>query len=156
MLDIPRLDRIRLEARPRWQRAVARGVLFPNYELVPARKVEIVFEGYEKVPKESVVFAMNHTDRFNYWPFQYQLWRDHRRFTATWVKGKYYENPIVGKFMEMTNNLPTVSRGSSPRICSATSGVGRRTSTRRCASTWTPPRWATPRTKPSSPSRARF
>ncbi|MCB9635452.1 MAG: hypothetical protein H6721_25310, partial [Sandaracinus sp.] len=111
MLDIPRLDRIRLEARPRWQRAVARGVLFPNYELVPARKVEIVFEGYEKVPKESVVFAMNHTDRFNYWPFQYQLWRDHRRFTATWVKGKYYENPIVGKFMEMTNNLPTVSRG---------------------------------------------
>jgi 1-acyl-sn-glycerol-3-phosphate acyltransferase len=109
VLDIPRLDRIRLEARPRWQRVVARGVLLPNYELL--RKVEITFEGFEKVPREPVIFAMNHTDRYNYWPFQYHLWRHESRFTATWVKGKYYENPIVGKFMEMTNNLPTVSRG---------------------------------------------
>lgn len=111
MLDIQRLDRIRLEARPRWQRAVARGILWPNYELVPGRKVDIVFEGFENVPQGPVIFAMNHTDRYNYWPFQYHLWRHHSRFTATWVKGKYYENKIVGKFMEMTNNLPTVSRG---------------------------------------------
>lgn len=111
MLDISRLDRIRLEARPRWQKLVARGVLFPNYELLPGRKVEIVFEGFERVPREPVVFAMNHTDRYNYWPFQYRLWRQHHRFTATWVKGKYYENVLVGRFMEMTNNLPTVSRG---------------------------------------------
>lgn len=92
------------------QRLVARGFLLPNYEL-PGRKVEIVLEGAEKIPNEPVVYAMNHTDRFNYWPFQYRLWRDQHRFTATWVKGKYYENTLVAKFMEVTNNLPTVSRG---------------------------------------------
>jgi hypothetical protein len=54
---------------------------------------------------------MNHTDRYNYWPFQYRLWRPHQRFTATWVKGKYYQNAFVAKFMELTNNIPTVSRG---------------------------------------------
>jgi hypothetical protein len=54
---------------------------------------------------------MNHTDRFNYWPFQYKLWRAHGRYTATWVKGKNYESPFTAKFMELTNNIPIVSRG---------------------------------------------
>jgi len=54
---------------------------------------------------------MNHTDRYNYWPFQYWLWRHEKRFTATWVKGKYYENKWVGRFMEMTNNIPAPSKG---------------------------------------------
>lgn len=108
MLDLRRMDRIHLSARPRAQRLVALGVLAPNYGLAG---VDIQFEGFERVPDEPVIFAMNHTDRYNYWPFQYHLWRTHGRFTATWVKGKYYENPFVGLFMEMTNNLPTVSRG---------------------------------------------
>lgn len=109
MLDLARLERIRLTARPRFQRVVAYALLRPNYELPP--RVDIVFEGQEKVPNEPVIFAMNHTDRYNYWPFQYSLWRRTGRFTATWVKGKYYENALVGRFMEMTNNIPTVSRG---------------------------------------------
>lgn len=109
MLDLARLERIRLTARPRFQRVVAYALLRPNYELPP--RVDIVFEGQEKVPDEPVIFAMNHTDRYNYWPFQYSLWRRTGRFTATWVKGKYYENAFVGRFMEMTNNIPTVSRG---------------------------------------------
>ena len=54
---------------------------------------------------------MNHTDRYNYWPFQYKLWRELDRFTATWVKGKYYEDEAIGWFMEQMNNIPTVSRG---------------------------------------------
>lgn len=73
--------------------------------------VRIELEHADRVPNEPVVFAMNHTDRYNYWPFQYKWWRDHDRFTATWVKGKYYEHPFVAKFMELTNNIPTVSRG---------------------------------------------
>jgi len=90
------------------QRLVAAGVLRPNYTLA---RTQIVFEGEERIPDEPVIFALNHTDRYNYWPFQYALWRRHGRFTATWVKGKYYENAFVGRFMELTNNLPTVSRG---------------------------------------------
>ena len=42
------------------------------------------------MPDEPVIFAMNHTDRYNYVPFQYGLWQEKDRFTATWVKGKYY------------------------------------------------------------------
>lgn len=108
MLDIPRMDRIRLSSKPRAQRLVAGAVLAPNYGLGGVR---IALEHVDRLPEEPVVFAMNHTDRYNYWPFQYALWRRHQRYTATWVKGKYYESPWVGRFMEMTNNIPTVSRG---------------------------------------------
>jgi 1-acyl-sn-glycerol-3-phosphate acyltransferase len=73
--------------------------------------VEIVLQDLDRIPEGSVIYAMNHTDRYNYFPFQFQMWRTINRFTATWVKGKYYENPLLGKFMELTNNLPTVSRG---------------------------------------------
>ncbi len=107
MLDLPRLQRIRLSTRPRAQRAVAWGVLGPNY----ATGVHIVLEGVANIPNHPVLFAMNHTDRYNYWPFQWRLYRDFGRFTATWVKGKYYENAFVGGFMERMNNIPTVSRG---------------------------------------------
>lgn len=109
MLDLARLSRIRLRARPRFQRVVALALLAPNYDLPP--RVKIDFEGDARVPDEPVIFAMNHTDRYNYWPFQYAWWRRRERFTATWVKGKYYENEWVGRFMELTNNIPTVSRG---------------------------------------------
>lgn len=109
MLDLARLERIRLSPTPRFQRVVAYVLLAPNYDLPPRVKIE--FEGTDEVPDEPVIFAMNHTDRYNYWPFQYAWWRRRGRFTATWVKGKYYENALVGKFMELTNNIPTVSRG---------------------------------------------
>lgn len=109
MLDLARLDRIELSAKPIVQRLVGTLVLAPNYDLPP--RVRIEFEGVNNVPDEPVIFAMNHTDRFNYWPLQYALWRRRGRYTATWVKGKYYETPVVGFFMEMTNNIPTVSRG---------------------------------------------
>ena len=108
VLDLARMNRIRLTARPRSQRLVASLVLAPNYRLARTR---IRIEGAENLIDEPVIFAMNHTDRFNYWPFQFELWRKHDRFTATWVKGKYYESPAVATFMEKTNNLPTVSRG---------------------------------------------
>lgn len=108
MLDLDRLGRIQLSGSPRFQRFVARSVLIPNYGL---RGVTVEFEHADRVPTEPVIFAMNHTDRYNYWPFQLDWWRRHGRYTATWVKGKYYESAAVGAFMEMTNNIPTVSRG---------------------------------------------
>lgn len=109
MLDLDRLSRIRLSPLPKAQLAVACLGLMPNYEVFS--RVRVRFEGFESVPERPVLFAMNHTDRYNYFPFQYRLWRDANRFTATWVKGKYYEKPLVAAFMEWTNQLPTVSRG---------------------------------------------
>ena len=109
MLDLARLNRIKLSAKPVAQKLVARLVLAPNYGFLPG--VHVSVEGFDRLPSNNVIFAMNHTDRFNYWPFQYKLYRDRDRFTSTWVKGKYYENEWVGAFMENTNNLPTVSHG---------------------------------------------
>lgn len=109
MLDLPRMKRIRLSARPRFQRFIGTFGLMPNYSLPP--KVRIDVEGLERAPEGPVLWAMNHTDRYNYWPFQYALWRRAGRFTATWVKGKYYENELLGRFMEKVNSVPTVSRG---------------------------------------------
>jgi 1-acyl-sn-glycerol-3-phosphate acyltransferase len=109
MLDLKRMSRITLSGRPRVQRLIAQAFLAPNYKLLPG--VQIILEGLDNLPDGPVIFAMNHTDRYNYWPFQYQLWHERARFTATWVKGKYYEHPLLAWFMEVTNNIPTISRG---------------------------------------------
>jgi len=109
VLDLPRLERIELSASPKAQKAIALGMLMPNYNLPPRTTIRLVHA--DRLPAEPVLYAMNHTDRYNYWPFQYRLWRAEGRFTATWVKGKYYEHPFVARFMELTNNIPTVSRG---------------------------------------------
>ena len=109
MLDLPRLKRIRLTERPIGQELFAHAVLTPNYHRFPG--VEIELEGVHKIPKEPVIYAMNHTDRFNYFPFMYRIWKLAGRYITVWVKGKYYENSVVGTFMELTSNVPTVSRG---------------------------------------------
>jgi len=75
------------------------------------RKVTIVFENLERIPHdEPVIFAMNHTDRYNYLPFMVPLWYDYRNI-APWVKGKYYQNAAVGKFLDITGCIPVPSRG---------------------------------------------
>ncbi len=109
MLDLERLRNIQLRPRPRGQVAMGSIFLGPSYTL-PGR-TKIIVDGAEGLPKSASILAMNHTDRYNYWPLQYWLWRNKGRFTATWVKGKYYENRFLGKFMEMTNNIPAPSKG---------------------------------------------
>jgi 1-acyl-sn-glycerol-3-phosphate acyltransferase len=108
MLDLPRLHRIRLTEKPFFQDLTA-WLIVVNYSWFPG--VEIDFEHLDRVPDDKVIFAMNHTDRYNYFPFLHHFWSLRRRYMATWVKGKYYENGFVGGFMEKTNQLPTVSRG---------------------------------------------
>jgi len=110
MLTSAQLQKIRFtNPEPGWQRTVAR-MLTINYALAG---VEVVIEGLDNLPQDRPVFiAMNHTDRYNYWPLQ---WKMHRlglpRYTATWVKGKYFENPLIGAFMIGASNIPMPSRG---------------------------------------------
>lgn len=106
MLDLGLYRRIRLNPRPPVQRFIAEALLRPDY-----RKVRIDLEHAERVPDTPVLFAMNHTDNFNYWPFQYWMHRHWGRYTATWVKGKNYEHPVIAAFMQWTNNIPIASRG---------------------------------------------
>ena len=111
MIDEERLNKIHLHPIPYFQKVVGTLMLMPNYNF-PLRKTKIVLENADNIPREGgAIFVMNHTDRYNYWPFQYQLWREKRGYTATWVKGKYYENPYLAWFMDAANNIPLPSKG---------------------------------------------
>lgn len=106
MLTLDLYDRIKLRLVPRVQQVIADGFLRFDY-----RNVDVQVEGTENIPDGPVIYAMNHTDNFNYWPFQYKLHRLFRRYTATWVKGKNYEGFVSSQFMRATNNIPLASRG---------------------------------------------
>ena len=98
-----------IHARP-WGQIWWAKLLTLNYKLFPGIKVEI--EGIENIPTDRpVCFAMNHTDRYNCWPFQWYLLNQRKQFTVTWVKAKYYQNPFVRFFLLSTSNIPLASRG---------------------------------------------
>src|SRR4030042_5958238 len=111
MIDIEYLQKIRLVSKPFGQLIVANLLLFPNYHLFA--KVDIRIENIERIPRgENVIFAMNHTDRFNYWPFQYKMLKlKAYPFTPVWVKAKYYKNAFLAKGLYLCNLIPVPSLG---------------------------------------------
>jgi 1-acyl-sn-glycerol-3-phosphate acyltransferase len=111
MVDERHLRSVRLSARPRGQIVVGTLLLRLNYGLPPRTRIRI--EGLENLPRDRrVLFALNHTDRYNYWPFQYQMWRTGGLpYTASWVKAKYYRNRLLRFFFDACNNIPLPSRG---------------------------------------------
>ncbi|MDB4433224.1 1-acyl-sn-glycerol-3-phosphate acyltransferase [bacterium] len=109
VLDLARLERLNLRRTP-WGQLFMAQLLRLDYAF--PRRTQIVLEGAENIEVgRSYILAMNHTDRYNYWPFQYGLYKRRLGYTATWVKGKYYENSLVGAFMDSMNNIPLPSRG---------------------------------------------
>lgn len=109
MLDLTCLKQLRLRKAPWTHRVMGSIFLAANYRFGPG--VQVCVEGAENLPSGGAILAMNHTDRYNYWPMQYYLYHTHQRFTATWVKGKYFKNPILGHLLQSSNNIPAVSRG---------------------------------------------
>lgn len=111
MIDIEYLKKIKLVPQPLGQKIVANFLLLPNYHIF--QKVDIRIENAERIPRgESVIFAMNHTDRFNYWPFQYKLLKMREfPFTTVWVKAKYYKNAFLAKGLDLCNLIPVPSMG---------------------------------------------
>ena len=111
MITREHLANLKLTNPPRGQIIVAHGLLRWDY-LIP-RKTNITIEREERIPRgQSVIFAMNHTDFYNYWPFMYQLYRDRGDcYISAWVKGKYYENRLMRWFLDFANNIPLPSRG---------------------------------------------
>ena len=111
MVDLEYMKNIRLVSKPVGQKIVAALLLYPNYRIFA--DVDIQIENVERIPRnENVIFAMNHTDRFNYWPFQYTLW--HMKcfpYTTVWVKGKYYANALLSKGLDLCNLIPVPSMG---------------------------------------------
>jgi len=111
MIDPEYLKKIRLVTSPIGQQIVAALLLFPNYRIFA--NVDIQVENIERIPRdENVIFAMNHTDRYNYWPFQYKLWSMNSfAYTTVWVKGKYYRNAALAKCLDLCNLIPVPSMG---------------------------------------------
>lgn len=110
MLTLDVMESVKLSARPRGQAFFGR-VLDFNFKF-RLTETPIEIEGLENLPLDRPVYlAMNHTDRFNYLPFQVELMMEHDRFAATWVKGKYFNNPVMRQFLVSTSNIPTPSRG---------------------------------------------
>ncbi len=92
-----------------WGQYIWSKVLQINY-LIRGTKIKI--EGLENLPTDRpVCIAMNHTDRFNSWPLQLYLLNQQNQYIVTWVKGKYYENPVVRFCLLATSNIPLSSRG---------------------------------------------
>lgn len=111
MLDLALLRGARIgPPRPLAQRLVM-PLLTLDYLRPP--RTEIIVEGLDHIPQDRGIFlAMNHTDRFSYGPL---LWHMHRlglpRYVATWVKGKYFHNALMRRFLLWTGNIPVPSRG---------------------------------------------
>ena len=70
MISHELLQSIHIRKNPIAQKVFAK-ILGVSYTL--PTKTNIVVEGWENIPDEPCFLAMNHTDRFNYWPFQYML-----------------------------------------------------------------------------------
>lgn len=110
MLTLDTLDSITLKPVPYGQKVVGMFVR-ANYRF-PLTRTKIRVEGLDNIPRgERVFIAMNHPDRYNYWPFQVELWKRRDEYTATWVKGKYYNSEWMQRFMVATANIPTPSKG---------------------------------------------
>jgi len=108
-INIARLARISYTQRPLVQRVLAYGGLWPNFEWFPG--VEIIFEGDIDPSLGPVILAVNHTDRYGYFPLAYKWWKDFDRYFVAWAKGKYFENQLLGYAIEKLGGIPTVSRG---------------------------------------------
>ncbi len=111
MVNEEHLQNLSLQKRPLGQRLMAQLFLKVNYGLPPRSRITI--EGLENIPKDrTVFFALNHTDRYNYWPFQWKLWKlGGQRFSTSWVKAKYYQNKAMSYFLDHCNNIPLPSKG---------------------------------------------
>jgi 1-acyl-sn-glycerol-3-phosphate acyltransferase len=108
MISHSLLQSISIRKDPIAQRLFAK-VLALSYTI--PTKTNIIVEGWENIPQEPCFLAMNHTDRYNYWPFQYMLSKHQHQYTCTWVKAKYFQNSFVRNFLLACNNIPVASKG---------------------------------------------
>lgn len=109
MLDVSELQSLSIQKIPRGQQWFS---YFLQMSYALFRRTHIEIEGIENLPLDRPAFlAMNHTDRYNCWPFQYVLARRHKKYASTWVKAKYFKNPFVRFFLLQTNNIPIAPKG---------------------------------------------
>lgn len=107
---LDKMRHFRLPPVPYLQVVVCRLILGADFKY--PKRTHITLEGLENLESdEPMILAMNHTDRFNYMPFMWEL--DQRGYppVAPWVKGKYYQNRWLSEFLCWASCIPVPSRG---------------------------------------------
>ena len=107
IFDLKTLTAVDSSCKPNWG-AAASGASNLLFRFTPGSSV--VIENLEALPREPVIVAMNHPPFYDFLPLRAPLYREGRHFVS-WVKARAYKDPLVGKFLHNTGNVPICSRG---------------------------------------------
>ena len=107
MIDIDNLNNIESIANPTWAYGAA-GISMTTFMLTRGARIRI--ENLERLPKDPVIVAMNHTHKFDFLPLRAPLLFKGRSFVS-WVKSRAYKNAKMGLFLSQTGNVPICSKG---------------------------------------------
>lgn len=107
MIDIDNLNNIESIADPTWAYTTA-GLSMLTFMMTPGARIRI--ENLERLPKEPVIVAMNHTHMFDFLPLRAPLLFKGKTFVS-WVKSRAYKSAHMGLFLSQTGNVPICSRG---------------------------------------------
>ncbi|MBI3032337.1 1-acyl-sn-glycerol-3-phosphate acyltransferase [Candidatus Woesearchaeota archaeon] len=100
------LTSVDVSPKSKRQRLVTYPTLGLNFWLLPGLDIQII--GLDKlIDDQQYIFAMNHTDSFNYLPFTYKLLRSGKNATV-WIKGKNYRHWIGRKFFDAMGMIPVL------------------------------------------------
>ncbi|MEC8424439.1 MAG: 1-acyl-sn-glycerol-3-phosphate acyltransferase, partial [Myxococcota bacterium] len=73
--------------------------------------VRVVFEGEEHLGDAPRIIMMNHSHLYDWLPVRLEMFRRYRRMCANLVKPLPYQQPLQGRFLHATGNVPIASRG---------------------------------------------
>ncbi|MEC9442761.1 MAG: 1-acyl-sn-glycerol-3-phosphate acyltransferase [Myxococcota bacterium] len=107
IFDLKTLAAVDSSCKPNWGRG-ASDISRLMFWLSPGSSVEI--ENLDALPREPVIVAMNHTHFYDFLPLRAPLYSKGRHFVS-WVKARAYKDPIAGKLLHNTGNVPICSRG---------------------------------------------
>jgi 1-acyl-sn-glycerol-3-phosphate acyltransferase len=107
VLDVPTLRGLDPHPVMWFQRAcgaLARGMMrWPH-------PVELVVEGWERVPGGRAIFAMNHTQKYDFLMLRLPAFA-RGRLPLTWIKARAWNDPGMVHFLGRTGNIALGSRG---------------------------------------------
>lgn len=107
MITIDSLNATESIASTRWAYAAA-GISMASFMMRAGASVEI--EHLDRLPREPVIVAMNHTHTFDFLALRAPLLFKGRTFVS-WVKSRAYNVPHMNLFLSNTGNVPLCSRG---------------------------------------------
>src|SRR5690554_3441409 len=76
-----------------------------------AGRTKLVLEGEENLPTAPVLFAPNHSHKYDFLPLRYLLNKRKNMHLVTWIKSRAFKDPVMAKVLGKMGNIPLSSRG---------------------------------------------